>query len=186
MYRLSVIRQEALAVDGKGKSEMKTWEGIPLRPDNLPAEAFIPIMNDVVDFFGFNRKIKKKQHRASKGKNNGLKLPDSPLEMVRNADSDPLKQAYYMQLLGLLTPTSCGLEIQKEFFLRSLYILEQLNEPSMDKTLLRARAYLYLDQRPKALSLIGSPESPEAKAFKEFLDANLPDQEANIQQIESL
>ncbi|MBU2453834.1 MAG: hypothetical protein KJ668_11035, partial [Proteobacteria bacterium] len=186
MYRISIIREETTPEGRRGESISKSWEGIPVGPDNFPSSAFSSILDEVLNFVGF---AEKKTNEEFKNETiaivDDLKLPENLLKMVRQSDRHPLVQAYYMQLMGLLSPSVCSVELQKDFFIRSLSLLWQADESSPDVKLLKARAYLYLDQRPKAVKLLGYSGTPEAKAFKEFLNANLPAQKTYIQQIKS-
>ncbi len=164
-------------------SVLKVWENIPVRPDNFPSVAFSSILDEVIGFVGIPEK--KTDRKMAEFDTKDLALPESPLQMIRQSEKHPLVQAFYMQLLGLITPSYCSLETQRDFFTRSLSLLWQTDDSSPDVKLLKARAYLYLDQRPKAVKLLGTPGTPEGKAFKEFLNANLPDQETFIRQIKS-
>ncbi len=77
------------------------------------------------------------------------------------------------------------MEIQKDFFIRSLVPLWEADKNLPDVKLLKARAYLYLNRRPEALHFLKTTTLPEEKALLHYANANLTDQKDQIEKIDA-
>jgi len=148
-----------------------SWLGLEFSDENLPSEVFKGIIDEVLSKMPFEgkRKIKKKKFRKVKV----LNVPESPADLFRSSDGSPVKQAYYLQLAGMLYPIK-GIAMEG-LFERSLVALEGVDPASPDYRLLKSRALFYLHRRPAAIKALGKPETPEEKAFQALLNGNLPD-----------
>ena len=180
----SVIEQKRVKHPIGLDPDCRRWNGTHSGSDIFPYEAFDSKMPSVLEFLGYSKQSKKsikKEYPYLKF----LKLPDSPMQMVRSEEKSHLVQAYYFQLLGLLTPSLCSIETQREFFLRSLVQLWQVEKSSPDLNLILARAFLYLGRRPIAIRILSSVDSPEERSFKEYLNANFNDQSDHVENISS-
>jgi hypothetical protein len=112
-------------------------------------------------------------------------IPPRPSDVLRLAERDPLTRAVVLQLLGTLSPAAP--ERQRErMFEQSLLTLDRIEAgaPAVEEMvrLLRARAFYYLNSRPAALQALGSPGTPEARAFGQFLNGNLPEMKEALAQ----
>jgi len=101
-----------------------------------------------------------------------VKMPLAPAYMVKNAKESPLLSAYYLQTLGALSIPSPH---RDRLFARSLLAASYIDSDRDDVnlSLLRARAYFYLNRRPKALDILKNKFSNEDRALLAMLNGDL-------------
>jgi len=99
-------------------------------------------------------------------------LPATPFDLA-SGQSSPARDAYYLQLLGSLTPRREQRE-RERLFGKSLLAVERMKPDSPQYRALKARAYMHLGLRPAALKVLGMPATAEEKALQASLNGNLP------------
>ncbi|MET0026042.1 MAG: hypothetical protein ABW101_00275 [Candidatus Thiodiazotropha sp.] len=100
------------------------------------------------------------------------KLPERLTDLL-TTEENPIRQAFNLQLLGMLTSRFMEYE-RRRLFERSLVILDGVDIDSSHVRLLKARALFNLFRRPAALDLLANSTSTAEKAYKEYLNGNYP------------
>lgn len=185
--------------DGAGRMKIAIWEAA--RPDGIwnmttlprlrtldiadveisfedPAlEAFDGLLPRVMGFLGSSWQAPAQIDAALPAR-----LPSTPLSVQEL--SGPLQQAFYLQLLGSLTPAAAS-RTRERYFERSLLALDRLKSDQPDRRALLARAYLHLGLRPAALQLLELPKTATEQALVAELNGNLTALESLIPRISS-
>lgn len=99
-------------------------------------------------------------------------LPQTPFAMTAGG-GQPARDAYYLQLLGALTPRRAE-RTRERLFEKSLLALRRMTPASPQYRALKARAYMYLGLRLAALHAIKDPVNAEEKELFAALNGNLP------------
>lgn len=155
------------------------WKNVSFSDGQPPAEAFRGIVRDIMAKLPLQPVKTPKLVRFEKG---NLPVPESLSSLAKGGGS-ALQNTYYLQLLGILYPEDSTWNHVDDFFEReplferSLVALEGISPDSADYRLLKARAWFYLRSRPAAIKALGTPKTPEEKAFMAFLNGNLPEME---------
>lgn len=202
--KFSLIVQEGSIPFHKGSpSKIRHWESFELDRRELPSLVFESILEDVLDFIGLSEE-KSVLKKVGSMMDNALKFIDpskrkpvmqetasgtsqleliaSPTEMLHTELNDPALQSLYLQFLGILTPNSDTIT-REYFFVRSLEALSCLESTHPDYTLLKARAYHYLNRRPAVLQILEAPRTNAEKALQEMANGNLTEMSEFVPQI---
>ncbi len=157
------------------------WKGIPFSDEHPPEVAFQDIIEEVIPKLTLD--IKGKRSMPVLKEEGNIALPVSVTALTAARGISPHTNAAYLQLLGLLFPIDTT--DKEHLFERSLTALTDLSPQSSDYALIKARALFYLHRRPAALAALGTPTTPEGKAFMGLLNGNLPEMKEWVQNIKS-
>ena len=181
---ISFIR---LMADSGGKfsdestfSQTKTFHG-PLSDEKPEYEVLLIHLDSALKELGYS--ITRKKTAAKNDVLTPPVIPASPLDLFSKSNMSIMENAYYLQLLGVLHP---GQNLRmEELFERSLIESWQLDAKNPNRSLLIARALLYLNRRPLALNVLTKPETPEEKALYAYMDGDLLTLKEVLPQIKS-
>ena len=136
--------------------------------DQLPYFSFLAVRDAVVSHISSElAPLRKKKYP-----NSDIVFPPDFLD--DSSQDELLKQAYYLQALGVLHPENVDDRTRNILFERSLVLLEYLDDRSRDYALLKGRAFLYLNRRPVVEAVIDTGKGPAIDAFRAYANGNLP------------
>lgn len=173
-------RKQDGAFAGQDNAIRRTWNRVPFSDEQPPEEAFRGMLDNVAASLPFPAT---KKPGAVPVDNTTPALPQSLPALAKSKPADPLESAWRLQLLGLLAPG--WTEAAEPFFERSLVALGRLSPRLPGYALLKSRALFHLHRRPAAVAALGTPSTPEEKAFAAFLDADLPETAKRTEEIAS-
>lgn len=110
-------------------------------------------------------------------------FPADPSALYSGA-ADPLRDAYYLQLLALLTPVNAQ-RTHERLVAKSLLALQFVSPDVPGYRLGKARGMALLGMRPAALEALGQPATEEEKAMQAFLNGDLPQLQAAASRVKS-
>lgn len=173
-------READAALAWQDNAFRKSWNRIPFSDEQPPEEAFRGMLDKIAASLPFPTM---KNIGTFPVDNATPALPQSLAALASSKPADPLESAWRLQLLGLLAPgwTEAG----EPFFERSLVALARLSPRLPGFALLKSRALFHLHRRPAAVAALGTPTTPEEKAFAAFLDADLPETAKRTNEIAS-
>lgn len=159
------------------------WTDLPFGDVELPYLAAQPVLEAFADAVTGERR------RVDPPADMGLweALPVSPLAMIDSTQRDPLREAFALQLLGVLQAHMPGVDHVtaegEQLFERSLIHARRLPSGHPWRALLEARALLYLHRRPAAAARLQQPTTAEEQALRAFIDGNLPSLRARVKSL---
>ena len=154
-----------------GRSVTRSYEHLAFSDENPPLEVYRAMLPKILKDLGYDPAAASPKRIESSFAAN--ELPATPLGLV-GAQPDPARDAYYLQLLGALTPRREE-RARERLFEKSLLAIERITQASPQYRALKARAYMHLGLRPAALRLLGAPATAEEKALRAALNGNLPE-----------
>jgi len=101
-------------------------------------------------------------------------LPASPIEAMAIKDDNAAGRAIALQLIASLAPEAPE-HSRERLFEQALIAAQALPREDPFSALFIARAWAYLEARETALGALAGSTSAEARAYREFLNGNLPD-----------
>lgn len=101
-------------------------------------------------------------------------LPASPSEAIATKADDIVGRAIVFQVIASLAPESPE-RSRERLFEQALIAAQTLPSKHPYSALFVARAWRYLEAREAALNALSNSTVPEARAYREFLNGNLPD-----------
>src|SRR3989454_5581551 len=101
-------------------------------------------------------------------------LPESPVKAMAVKDDDVAGRAIALQLIASLAPESPD-RSRERLFEQALIAAQGLPREHPYSAFFIARAWGYLEARETALGALADSSAPEARAYREFLNGNLPD-----------
>ncbi len=101
-------------------------------------------------------------------------LPASPIDAMAIKSDDAAGRAITLQLIASLAPDAPE-RIRERLFEQALIAAQELPREDPLSALFTARAWHYLEARETALGALADSTVPEARAYREFLNGNLPD-----------
>lgn len=150
---------------------------IPISDTVTPEIAFRSIADGFVRQLNINPAIEPKIYAIKPAF-----FPDSPVVATSIDASNPVEGIWLQELLASLNPPQVYRGKERAFE-RAFAGLDFVSPDSPDYRLLSARALVHLQRRPAALKMIGTPETPEERAFLEYLNGNVPEMVVAISQI---
>ncbi len=175
MLRLTIQHWDRQGTDAPGQEHpLMTTAYAPVAfTEEAPAtEAFQKLLPSVLQTLG----LKPPEEIVGSSMRPAPKLPAAPSGMFK-AQADPVRDAYYFQLLAALTPWNAD-RVRERFVEKSYIASVHLRKDAAAYRVLKARAYYYLGLRPAAIALLGTPKTAEERYFLAFLNGNLPSAEA--------
>jgi hypothetical protein len=157
---------------------IRNYEELPLSDAHPAIEVYQALLPQVLKDLGYEAASSTPQQVESSFTDTAL--PATPFGLT-GGEANPARDAYYLQLLGALTPRRAERE-RERLFEKSLLAIEHMTPSSPQYRALKARAYLYLGLRPAALKVLGEPATAEEKALRAALNGNLPELNALIAQ----
>ena len=148
--------------------------------------AFISIneyMPDILKLVGIE-KIDAKHEISVKSTNRLIEIPDSFESLLDNIKNDKELVPFYLQFLATLYPEDPN-RYRERLYERSFIAADNLPDDNKYIQLIKARALLNLHRRPEAVALLKDDSSPEAMAFREYMNGNLTTMEPLIGEIKS-
>ncbi|HYQ93366.1 MAG TPA: hypothetical protein VEP70_00865 [Burkholderiales bacterium] len=101
-------------------------------------------------------------------------LPASPIEAMAIKGDDAVERAIALQLIATLAPESPD-RSRERLFEQALIAAQALPREDPFSAIFLARAWGYLEARETALGALADSTAAEARAYREFLNGNLPD-----------
>jgi len=101
-------------------------------------------------------------------------LPVSPIDAMAIKGDDVVGRAIALQLIASLAPESPD-RGRERLFEQALIAAQALPREDPFSALFLARAWAYLEARETALGALADSTAAEARAYREFLNGNLPD-----------
>ena len=163
----------------RGPLQARHFEKIAFSDEDPPAEVFQRMLPEVLKTIGIDSPplvVPQSENRFE-----AAALPTSPLQLVSER-AEPARDAYYLQWLAVLAPKRAE-RIRERLVEKSLLAISGMSPTSPDYRVLKARALMYLGQRPAALKALGTPESDEEKDLLGMLNGNLPEVERHAARI---
>lgn len=148
-----------------------TYENLGFTDVHPPIEVFEALLPRVLKDLGYPESTAVVPTVASEISANDL--PPTPFGLTQGGPQ-PARDAYYLQLLGALTPRRAE-RTRERLFEKSLLALQHMSPDSPQYRALKARAYMHLGLRPAALHVLGEAVSAEEKELRAALDGNLPE-----------
>ncbi len=103
-----------------------------------------------------------------------LLLEDTVDAFIQPEDTNLLSAARRLQLMAALHPITITERYGRQLYERSLVLLESIDESSPNHTLMQARAFLALNRRFEAVTLLESlPASPARNSLFEYANGNI-------------
>jgi tetratricopeptide (TPR) repeat protein len=161
-------------MNAKDKVFSKKFDPVPFSDERPPIEVFEAMLPDLLRYAGMDPKALAKPKRVSKF--DITAMPASPIPSD-TAAAEPARDAYQLQLLGMLAPASSE-RLRERLFEKSLLAVRQMSPDSPSYKALKARAYMHLGLRPAALHVLANSGTPEEKEIQAALNGNLPQVEA--------
>lgn len=161
-----------------GRSVTRSYEHLAFSDEKPPLEVYRAMLPKIVKDLGYDPAAASPKRVESSF--TGNELPETPLGLTEG-QANPARDAYYLQLLGALTPRREERE-RERLFEKSLLAIERMKRDSPQYRVLKARAYMHLGLRPAALKVLGTPATLEEKALHAALNGNLPELRASIAQ----
>lgn len=160
------------------------WDSeiLPFSDETPPEEVFLRLVPQIGQQLAVSTPRKFPPSLSKPNENQPPPLPQSPQHLINSGSSNPLTQAYYLQVLGTLFPRETE-RAKERLFEKSLLALKQLHPDTPGWRLLKARALFHLRRRPAALTVLGTPGTPADKAFLALLNGNLPEMESQYRNI---
>lgn len=152
-----------------------SYEYLAFSDQNPPLDVYRAMLPKILKDLGYDAVASPKRVESSFTAN---KLPATPFGLI-GRQPNPARDAYYLQLLGALTPRREERE-RERLFEKSLLAIERMKRDSPQYRALKARAYMHLGLRPAALKVLGMPSTAEEKALRAALNGNLPELKASI------
>ena len=199
VYRLAKLTQAKLIVWGyaghRGRAALKLMIQWQEKPRNGPIDSMTPMRSRTIEEAYFGAAITVLDHyqsalpqllqalglesevRVSKKKSSPpyqVAIPNAPNGLYSSTAADPLRDAYYFQLLAALAPGNVE-RAHERFVEKSLLSLMEVPPDSLDYRYLKARILMQLGMRPAALHVLGKPRTSEEEALHALLNGNLPD-----------
>ena len=150
-------------------SALRSYQEVSFSDGNPPLEAYRAVLPKLLKDLGYVAAASPKRVKSSFRANT---LPATPLGLASGKEN-PARDAYFLQLLGALTPRREERE-RERLYEKSLLATERMAPASPQYHALKARAYLHLGLRPAALKVLGKPATVEEKALQAALNGNLP------------
>ena len=150
---------------------IRNYEEFPFSSERPAIEVYQSVLPQLLKDLGYDAASSRPQQSESSFTETAL--PATPYGLT-GGDANPARDAYYLQLLGELTPRRAE-RTRERLFEKSLLAIEHMTPTSPQYRALKARAYLYLGLRPAALKVLGEPVTAEEKALRAALNGNLPD-----------
>jgi len=155
---------------GRNHQPAPTYENLVFSDQHPPIEVYESLLPRVLRDLDYDPKAGAPSKIESAFTDKGL--PPTPFDLTRGADQ-PARDAYFFQVLGALTPRREE-RTRERMFEKSLLAIRRMTPASPQYRALKARAFMYLGQRPAALAALGSPASAEEKELYAALNGNLP------------
>ncbi len=174
--KLSVRLAKISVSAGKDESQAVN-EAIPISDTVTPELAFRSIADTFIQQAGISSTIKREVYSIKPAF-----FPDNPVVATSVEPSNPVEGIWIQELLASLNPPQVY-RGKERLFERAFAALDLVSPDSPDYRLLNARALVHLQRRPAALEAIGTPKTPEERAFVEYLNGNVPEMTAAISQI---
>lgn len=175
------VRDDNSFLSPETKATILNWQDIPFSDERPPSEVFLGLLDEIISRLPL--KATNKPEVLVYKKVQQLPIPETVLSMVSRKPDSPVISTYHLQLLGMLFPEQRT--AMEHLFERSLVSLTSVSPKSPDYALLKARAYFYLYRRPAALTALGTPSTPEEKAFLALLNGNLSELKKWVDEIKS-
>jgi hypothetical protein len=153
-----------------GHRVQHSYDKLAFDDEHPPIEVFEALLPRVLKDLGYDPAAAVPPQIESSFTDKGL--PPTLFGMV-GSESQPARDAYYLQLLGALTPRRAERE-RERLFEKSLLAIRGMTPASPQYRALKARAYMYLGLRPAALRAIADPATAEEKELYAALNGNLP------------
>jgi len=153
-----------------GHRVQHSYDKLAFDDEHPPIEVFEALLPRVLKDLGYDPAAAVPPQVESSFTDKGL--PPTPFGLIGD-EASPARDAYYLQLLGALTPRRAERE-RERLFEKSLLALRRMTPASPQYRALRARAYMYLGLRPAALRAIADPATAEEKELHAALNGNLP------------
>lgn len=152
---------------------------IALREDTHPFEAARTALPDVLRLLGVGAPA-----RATAAKPIGAAtVPESPAAALATSAAQPVALAASLQLMASLVPLSAPERARERLFEQALLAALALPDDQPNARLFRARAWHGLESRAAALRALGGSVQPEAAAYREYLNGNLPQLTAAVAKV---
>ena len=162
------------------KATSHNFENIPFSDAKSPVDVYEAVLPRVMDALGMgNLPIA----ASGSARPDALSLPSAPFKMTSGA-ADPLRDAYYFQVLAALAPVVAQ-RARGRFAEKSLLALRRISRDDPEYRYLKARSLMQMGMRPAALNALGKPASDEEKALYALLNGNLPEVLAATARIKS-
>jgi len=159
-----------------GRGLTRSYEHLAFSDENPPLEVYRALLPKILQDLGYDPAAATPRRIESSFA--AHELPETPLELTEGRP-DPARDAYYLQLLGALTPRREE-RTRERLFEKSLLAIERMTQASPQYRALKARAYMHLGLRPAALNVLGAPVTVEEKALRAALNGNLPELKSAI------
>ncbi len=141
------------------------------------SRAIAPVMLEALALAGRTPAARKSAAASKRG------LPESPSEAMAARSDDAAGRAIALQLIASLAPSSPE-RSRERLFEQALVSAQALPPSHPQAAFLVARAWGELEVRESALKALAESTAPEALAYREFLNGNLPDFTAAITRVE--
>ncbi|HUJ88226.1 MAG TPA: hypothetical protein VLX30_15365 [Burkholderiales bacterium] len=153
-----------------GTPMLHSYEKLAFTDEHPPIEVYDSLLPRILKDLGYDPAASAPPQAQSEFTDKGL--PATPFGLT-GAEASPARDAYYLQLLGALTPRRAE-RTRERLFEKSLLALRRMTPASPQYRALKARAYMYLGLRPAALHAIKDPANAEEKELYAALNGDLP------------
>ncbi len=157
------------------------FNGTRLERNGSPADAFLAVIPGILNSIGVA--ARPATSPAKVAFEDRWPIPAAPAQLYASPSANPVRDAYYFQLLASLTPLMAE-RTHERFVEKTLLALQGVSADSPGYRVLKARGLMQLGFRPAALKALGTPSNDEEKALYALLNGNLPDVQAATNRIE--
>lgn len=157
-----------------GTPVLHNYDKLAFDDEHPPIEVFESLLPRVLKDLGYDSAASAPAQVESTFTDSAL--PPTPFGLT-GGEAQPARDAYYLQLLGALTPRRAE-RTRERLFEKSLLATRRMAPASPQYRALKARAYMYLGLRPAALHAVANPANVEEKELYAALNGNLPDASA--------
>lgn len=171
--RLGHLKASVGILDAKhvGAFSPKALPEFGLGAGEHPSAVVKVIAPAVLEALALSGKVPARSRPTASGKR---ALPVSPSAAMAVKANDVVGRAIALQFIASLAP-SWPERASERLFEQALVAAQALPPKHPYAALFTARAWRYLEAREAALSVLGGSTAPEARAYREFLNGNLPD-----------
>jgi len=152
---------------------------VELRDNAHPADLARAAMPEVLRAIGVPAPVRKKAPPSKAP----ARMPESPTVAIAATTESPVELATSMQLLATLASNSSAERARERLFEQALLAALALPDGHPSAAFFRARAWQNLESRSAALGALGKSVRPEAVAYRQFLNGNLPEFSAALAKV---
>jgi hypothetical protein len=150
--------------------EVRRLPPIDMREGLHPAEVAQAAIPDLLRAAGVSAPVRRS---PAKGRSAGVP-PESPAAALAASGEKPAELAASLQLMASLASPFAAERARERLYEQALLAALALPDDDPRAAFYRARAWSNLESRTAALRALGRSAQPEAAAYREFLNGNLP------------